>query len=190
MASANAKRRAVFLDRDGTVCEEMGYLNHLSRLRIFPTAAAAIRRLNAAGWPVILLTNQSGVSRKIFPEALVAQIHEKIAADLAVHGARVDGFYYCPHQKADRCACRKPLPGMIVRASMDHGLDPQKSWMVGDRLADLELGQAVGARTILVLTGYGRGEYEWHRAEWPRQPDRVAEDLASAVEFILEGSTR
>ena len=187
MSSPNAKRRAVFLDRDGTLCEEMGYLNHISRLHIFPFAAEAIRRLNDAGWPVIVVSNQSGVSRKIFPETLVEQVHQRIAAELAAQGARVDAFYYCPHQKADRCACRKPMPGLIVRAAMDHGLEPEGSWMVGDRHADLELGHAVGARTILVLTGYGRGDYEWHHAEWPRQPERVADDLRGAVDIILEG---
>jgi D-glycero-D-manno-heptose 1,7-bisphosphate phosphatase len=183
----NAKRRAVFLDRDGTLCEEVGYLNHISRLRVYPFAAEAIRRLNRAGWPVVVVSNQSGVARKFFPESLVEQVHQRIAAELAAYSAHVDAFYYCPHQKADRCACRKPLPGLIVRASMDLGLEPQRSWMVGDRLADLELGHAVGARTILVLTGYGRGDYEWHHAEWPRQPDKVADDLRGAVDIILEG---
>ncbi len=186
MSNPHAKRRAVFLDRDGTLCEEMGYLNHISRLQMFPFAADAVRRLNDAAWPVIVVTNQSGVSRKIFPESVVTEVHEKIAAELAARGARVDGFYHCPHQKADRCPCRKPLPGLIVRATMDHGLEPVGSWMVGDRYADLALGQAVGARTVLVLTGYGRGEYEWHHAEWPQQPGHVAEDLRGAVDFILE----
>jgi len=190
VSSPNAKRRAVFLDRDGTLCEEMGYLNHITRLQIYPFAAAAVRRLNDAGWPVIVVTNQSGVSRKIYPESLIAEVHQRITADFAAQGARVDAFYYCPHQKADRCACRKPLPGLIVRAAMDHGLEPEGSWMVGDRYADLQLGHAVGARTILVLTGYGRGDYDWHHAEWPRQPERVAGDLRVAVDFILGESAR
>jgi D-glycero-D-manno-heptose 1,7-bisphosphate phosphatase len=187
VASPNTKRRAVFLDRDGTLCEEMGYLNHISRLNIFPFAADGVRRLNDAGWPVIVVTNQSGVARDFFPESLVVQVHEKIAHDLAAHGARVDAFYYCPHQKADGCTCRKPLPGLIVRAAADHALEPQGSWMVGDRYADVEMGHAVGARTALVLTGYGRGDYELHRGEWPRQPDVVADDLRGVVDRILEG---
>ncbi len=132
MSSPNARRRAVFLDRDGTLCEEMGYLNHISRLQIYPFAAAAVRRLNDAGWPVIVVTNQSGVARKIYPESLIAEVHARITADFAAQGARVDAFYYCPHQKSDRCACRKPMPGLIVRAAMDLGLEPQGSWMVGD----------------------------------------------------------
>jgi D-glycero-D-manno-heptose 1,7-bisphosphate phosphatase len=188
MASANSKRRAVFLDRDGTLCEEVGYLNHISRLKMYPFAAAAIRRLNDAGWPVIVVTNQSGISRKIFPESLVTEVHDRITAELAAGSARVDGFYYCPHQRADQCDCRKPLPGLIQRAAREHSFDPQGSWIVGDRYGDLETGHAIGARTILVLTGYGRGDYQWHHAAWPRQPDHVAEDLRGAVDHILQGS--
>jgi D-glycero-D-manno-heptose 1,7-bisphosphate phosphatase len=188
VSSPNKKRCAVFLDRDGTLCEEMGYLNHISRLRIFPFAAECVRRLNDAGWPVIVITNQSGVSREFFPELLVVQVHNKIAADLAAQGARVDAFYYCPHQKADGCTCRKPLPGLIVRASADHNLEPEGSWMVGDRYADVEMGHAVGARTGMVLTGYGRGDYELHHGEWPRQPGCVVEDLRGVVDCILKGT--
>ena len=187
MSSANTKRRAVFLDRDGTLCEEMGYLNHISRLKIFPFAAECVRRLNDAGWPVVVITNQSGVARKFFPESLVVEVHEKIGNDLAAQGARVDAFYYCPHQKADRCDCRKPLPGLIERAAKDHSLEPHGSWMVGDRYADVEMGHVVGARTALVLTGYGRGDYDLHHGEWPRQPECVAGDLRGVVDRILEG---
>src|SRR5580658_6997150 len=106
-------RPAVFLDRDGTICEEMGYLNHISRLQIFSFAADAIARLNRAGLPVIVVTNQSGVARRIFPEALIGQVQEKLDAELAAGGARIDAFYYCPHIKDQVCDCRKPLPGMM-----------------------------------------------------------------------------
>ena len=188
MSSPSLKRPAVFLDRDGTLCEEMGYLNHISRVKMYSFAAPAVRRLNDAGWPVFVVTNQSGISRKIFPESLVAEVHEKITAALAAQGAHVDGYYYCPHQKADRCDCRKPLPGLIARACNEHHLTPEGSWMIGDRYGDLELGYAVGARTILVLTGYGAGDYQWHHREWPRQPDHVSEDLGSAVDLILSGN--
>ncbi len=185
LSDASAPRPAVFLDRDGTLCEEMGYLNHISRLVIYPFAAAAVRRLNQAGLPVIVVTNQSGVSRKIFPESLISQVHERISAALGVHGARVDGYYYCMHQQSDACSCRKPLPGLIEHAVREHRLDPAKSWVIGDRYVDIELGQAVGARTILVMTGYGRGEFEWRVADSPRPPDFVADDLSAAVDCIL-----
>ncbi len=181
-------RRGVFLDRDGTVCEEMGYLNHLSRFRMFPFAGEAIRRLNEAHLPVIVVTNQSGVARGNFPEALVHQVHEKLKDELALAGARVDGIYFCPHRSEEACGCRKPRPGMLERAARDHALDLGRSYVVGDRGADIELAHACGARSILVLTGYGRGEYEWQRSRWKRQPDYVAENLATAVDVILRES--
>ena len=186
MSDAGARQRAVFLDRDGTICEEMGYLNHISRFRMYPFAADAIRRLNQAGLPVIVVTNQSGVARGIFPESLVYRVHEKMIAELAVAGARVDGVYFCPHRSEDACGCRKPHPGMLERAAREHGLELAGSYVVGDRYDDLEMAERIGGRGILVLTGYGRGEYELYRAKRPKQTDRVAEDLSAAVNLILE----
>lgn len=180
-----APRAGVFLDRDGTICEEMGYLNHISRLRIFPFAARAIRRLNEANLPVIVVTNQSGISRGIFPESLVVEIHQRMTEELVAQGARLDGFYYCAHTRQDDCDCRKPLPGLLLRAAREHGIDLARSFVVGDRYGDIELAHAVGGRGLLVLTGYGRGEYELHNEEWPRQPDSVVEGLPEAVETIL-----
>jgi D-glycero-D-manno-heptose 1,7-bisphosphate phosphatase len=186
LRESKALRPAVFLDRDGTICEEMGYLNHLSRLRIFPFAAGAIARLNKAGLPVIVVTNQSGVSRRIFPESLVAQIHARMSQELSASGARVDGYYYCAHTRQDDCSCRKPLPGLLEQAAREHDLRLDGSFVVGDRYADVELAHGVGGRGVLVLTGYGRGEYELHRQEWAHQPDSIAEDLSEAVDRILE----
>ena len=185
MPESKVLRPAVFLDRDGTICEEMGYLNHLSRLHIFPFAAKAISRLNKAGLPVIVVTNQSGISRGIFPESLVAQIHARISEELSAGGARVDGYYYCSHTRQQDCACRKPLPGLLEQAAREHGLRLEGSFVVGDRYADVGLAHGVGGRGILVLTGYGRGEYELHAQEWPRQPDSVVDDLSAAVDAIL-----
>ena len=185
MPEARPLRRAAFLDRDGTICEEMGYVNHVDRLQIFPFAAAAIRQLNEAQVPVIVVTNQSGVARDIFPESLVHQVHEKMIAELSAGGARVDAIYFCPHKTEDACECRKPNPGLLERAAGEHALDLSSSWVVGDRYADLEMGYAAGARGILVMTGYGRGEYELHRTRWARQPDALAANLTEAVRRIL-----
>ncbi|HKO05822.1 MAG TPA: HAD family hydrolase [Candidatus Acidoferrales bacterium] len=178
-------RRAVFLDRDGTLCEEVGYLNHITRLHIFPFVATAVRRLNDAGFPVIVVTNQSGAARGIFPESLIAEVHDRIRHDLAVSGARIDAFYACPHRSEDGCDCRKPRTGLLERAARDHALTLPGSWVVGDRRADVDLARNAGARSVLVLTGYGRGEFEWHAPGWPYPPDFVAEDLGAAVEKIL-----
>jgi D-glycero-D-manno-heptose 1,7-bisphosphate phosphatase len=180
------KKRAVFLDRDGTISEEMGYANHLSRFSVFPYAAAAIRRLNEAGLPVIVVTNQSGAARGFFPESLIQEIHAKMEAELAAGGARVDGIYYCPHIRDDNCNCRKPLPGMLERAAAEHSFEVKGSTLVSDRYDDIAMAQTAGCTGILVLSGYGRGEYAWNRRKWPRDPDAVVEDLKQAVDLIFE----
>lgn len=185
MSEARLLHPAVFLDRDGTIAEEMGYVNHVDRLQIFPYAAEAIRCLNQAEIRVIVVTNQSGVARNIFPESLVHEVHKKMVAELAAAGAWIDAIYFCPHKSEDVCECRKPNPGMLDHAAREHGLDLARSWVVGDRYADLEMAYAAGARGILVMTGYGRGEYELHRTAWPRQPDLVTENLKDAVRHIL-----
>jgi D-glycero-D-manno-heptose 1,7-bisphosphate phosphatase len=186
MSEAQQLRRAVFLDRDGTIGEELGYVNHIDRFQIFPYAAESIRELNRAEIPVIVVTNQSGIARNIFPESLVHEVHKKMVAELAAGGAWIDAIYFCPHKSEDACECRKPNPGLLERAAREHAVDLAASWVVGDRYADLEMGYAAGSRGILVMTGYGRGEYELHRSAWPRQPDGLAENLKDAVRNILQ----
>jgi len=168
----------------------MGYLNHLSRLEVFPFAARSIRRLNRAGLPVIVVTNQSGVARDFFPESLLAQVHKKMKRQLARGGARVDAIYYCPHIRDDRCDCRKPLPGMLKRAAQEHHLDLRRSTIVSDRFDDIHMGHQAGCRTILVLTGYGAGEHQWHGKIWLRQPAHIAKNLEQAVEIILTNNQK
>lgn len=190
---SEARRPAVFLDRDGTINEQMGYLNHISRLHLLHGAAEAIARLNQAGLPVVVVSNQSGVGRGYFPETLVSQIHRRLKTLLARAGASLDGVYYCPHHpqavlpayRVD-CLCRKPRPGLIQRAAAELHLDPTRSFMVGDQVSDLQLGRAVGATSVLVRTGYGRGEEEHLLPGSGVVPDYTAEDLAGAVDWILE----
>jgi D-glycero-D-manno-heptose 1,7-bisphosphate phosphatase len=180
-----APRPAVFLDRDGTLAEEVGYLNHLSRFRMFPFAASAVRRLNEAGLPVIVITNQSGVGRGYFPESLVHEVHNLMAQQLADAGAHLDAVYYCPHTSSDNCCCRKPKAGMLDRAAREHAIDLKRSCVVGDKYDDIEVASNAGAQSILVRTGYGEGELAWHAAKWPSQPAFVAQDLAEAADWIL-----
>ena len=161
-------------------------MNHVSRFRMFPFAAAAIRRLNEAMLPVIVITNQSGVGRGYFPESLVHTVHERMTEQLAAQRARIDAIYYCPHTGADRCDCRKPKPGLLERAAREYHLDLRHSFVIGDRYGDIELAHRVGARGVLVRTGYGEGELTWHAAKWPQQPDFVAKDLGAASQWILE----
>jgi D-glycero-D-manno-heptose 1,7-bisphosphate phosphatase len=153
---------------------------------MLPFAAAAIRALNQRNLPVIVITNQSGVARGYFPESLVHIVHDRMTQELTAAGARLDAVYYCPHQGPDACDCRKPKPGLLHRAARDQALDLGRSFVVGDRYGDVELAHGVGARGILVRTGYGAGEVQWHSAKWPVPPDFVAEDLSAAVDWILD----
>ena len=180
-------RPAVFLDRDGTLSEEIGYIRDPSRFSLFPWAGPSIRRLNESGLPAVLITNQSGVGRGYFETGLVDRIHEILTERIAMEGARLDGIYYCPHHPDAGCGCRKPRPGMLLEASRKLGLDVARSVMVGDQYTDVGAGRAAGARTILVLTGAGREQYERHGQSGP-QPDHVVGDLSEAVTLILETS--
>ena len=185
LPDSRAPRPAVFLDRDGTIAEEVGYLNHANRFRMFSFAAGAVCGLNEAGLLVFVITNQSGVGRGYFPESLVWTVHEIMTRELSTAGARLDAIYYCPHTSADACECRKPKPGMLERAAREHGLDLQRSFVVGDRFGDIELARNVAARSVLVRTGYGEGELAWHAANWPIQPGYIAPTLTEAADWIL-----
>jgi D-glycero-D-manno-heptose 1,7-bisphosphate phosphatase len=164
----------------------MGYINHLSRFRLLPQAIDAIRRLNEAGVKVVVVTNQSGAARGYFPASLVDEIHAHLKQLLAAEGAHLDGIYACLHGPADGCACRKPRPTLMEQAARDLDLDLSRSYLVGDRYLDIQTAANAGAKGILVLTGYGRGEYEYLRAAARVQPVHVAPDLQEAVEWILQ----
>jgi D-glycero-D-manno-heptose 1,7-bisphosphate phosphatase len=189
-----ALRPAVFLDRDGTLTEEVGYVNHPRRLRLQPRSAEAVRRLNGAGIAVVIVTNQAGIARGYFSEEVLAAVHATLVSQLKDEGAYLDGIYACTHHPTAGeppyrmvCDCRKPRPGLLLRAAAELGLDLSRSTLVGDRASDLVAGRAAGTRSVLVLTGYGLGEWEYQRDSFPVQPDHVAEDLLDAVEWVLEG---
>lgn len=188
------KRRAVFMDRDGTISEEVGYVNHASRYRIFPFSAEAVRLLNERGWLAILVTNQAGVARGYFTEDLIGEVHGVLKRELEKGGARLDAIYYCAHHPTVGeepyrfdCDCRKPRPGLIRRAAEEFDIDLANSWMIGDRHSDIVLAHNAGVRSVFVMTGYGRGEWEHQRAAWKHQPELVAENLLEAVEKIVAG---
>ncbi len=184
--------KAVFLDRDGTINEEMGYVNHIERFHLLPRVGQAIRLLNQHGWKAVVITNQSGVAKGYFPESLIHEIHRRMQDLLKKEGAHLDGIYYCPHHPdagappyRQKCRCRKPATGLIEDAVKELDLDTSASYMVGDRGMDIAFAHKVGARGILVLTGYGRGEWEHARDQWSAKPDYVAEDLFAAAQWIL-----
>jgi D-glycero-D-manno-heptose 1,7-bisphosphate phosphatase len=183
-------RPAVFLDRDGTLLEEAGYLDRLDRLVFFPYSVDAVRLLNRANFAVIVVTNQAGIARGIFKESFVAEAHRHISARVSAGGAHVDGYYYCPHhpeavieQYRKSCDCRKPEPGLLRQAASEHGLALDRSFVIGDRWHDLEAGQRVGARGVLVRTGYGKTEERTPHARVT--PAAVADNLVEAVSWIL-----
>ena len=184
-------RRAVFLDRDGTLVEEAGYLDRLERLVFFPYSVDAVRLLNRSDLAVVIVTNQAGIARGIFKETFVAEAHCHIRERLAAGGARIDAFYYCPHYPTGTveryravCDCRKPQPGLLRRAAADLDIDLAQSFVVGNRWHDLAAGQAVGARGVLVRTGLGK------RDEWKPEPGTaaaaIADNLMDAAAWILE----
>jgi D-glycero-D-manno-heptose 1,7-bisphosphate phosphatase len=204
---------AIFLDRDGTINEEIGYMDRLEKLRLIPKAAEAIRLINASGMKTVVVTNQSGVARGIFNESLVAEIHARLAEMLRAEGAFLDGIYFCPHHPTEGrgdylrgCECRKPSPGLLLRAAAELHLDAARSYMVGDTLKDIEAGGRAGAQGILVRTGYGEeaaaelesrkhGDMMPHRVPIEKtgaqgeagivQPVHIAGDLLAAVKWIL-----
>jgi D-glycero-D-manno-heptose 1,7-bisphosphate phosphatase len=190
------KRRAVFIDRDGTLSEEVGYINHPSRFLLFPYAAAAVKLLNDQEWLAVIITNQAGVARGYFDEAMIQTVHDNLKLELQSAGARIDGIYYCAHHPSvgeppyrQDCDCRKPKPGLIKRAAADLDIDVQQSWMIGDRYSDIELARNAGVRAALVLSGYGRGEWENQRSTWQHQPDLIAENLFEAIASITGAAT-
>ena len=185
-------KRAVFIDRDGTISEEVGYINHPSRFSLFPYAASAVQHLNENGWLAILVTNQAGVARGYFSEDMIQTVHAVMTADLESNGAKLDAIYYCVHHPSVGeppyrfdCECRKPKPGLISRAAKDFDIDLNESWMVGDRYSDIELARNAGLKSAFVLSGYGRGEWEHQRASWTEKSDLVAENLLEAVHLIV-----
>lgn len=183
--------RAVFLDRDGTLIEEAGYLDRIERLVFFPYTVDAVRVLNRAGFAIVVITNQAGIARGIVREAFVAEAHRHISMRLEAGGARIDAFYYCPHYpeglvEAYRttCDCRKPQPGLLRRAAVDLDLDLARSFVVGDQWHDLAAGRAVGARGVLVRTGLG-----WRAEAKPEAqlvPDAIVDNLMDAAAWILQ----
>jgi D-glycero-D-manno-heptose 1,7-bisphosphate phosphatase len=171
------KRPAVFLDRDGTLIEEVNYLARVEDLRIFPYSAEAIRILKNLGFLMVVVTNQSGIGRGVYDVAAMQTIHDEIQKELA---GDIDAFYFCPHTPEEGCRCRKPNTGMIQAACREHSIDIETSWMIGDKDIDVEVGRNAGLSTLLVLTGYGLE----HQRSLKVQPDKIVSDLLEAAYHV------
>lgn len=186
--------KIVFLDRDGTLNEEVHYLHRPEDMHLLEGVQQALRRLKEAGFKLVVITNQAGVARGYYTEEDVKLLHGYMNEILSAEGARIDGFYYCPHHpvhgigsyKKD-CSCRKPGIGMFLQAEKQFAVDKAHSYMIGDKLLDTQAGKNYGVTSILVGTGYGKELYEAGRAGTDEEPsyDYYAEDLSQAADWIL-----
>jgi D-glycero-D-manno-heptose 1,7-bisphosphate phosphatase len=186
------KKPAVFIDRDGTINEQMGYVNHLSRFKILPRVPQAVRMLNHHGFLVLVVSNQSGVARGYYPLDLVKTLHHLLVTRIREKKGSIDGIFFCPHHPAGSvpefsrdCDCRKPKTGLIEQACKSFEIDLQRSFVVGDMCTDVELAQRAGLPGVLVKTGYGLGEIEYILPRKTVKPSHIAEDLLDAVRWIL-----
>ncbi len=182
--------KAVFLDRDGTIVEDVGYLSSPEQIKFIPGSIDAIKSLNQSGFKVIVISNQSGIARGHFTEDMLQTIDKIIHRGLLHGGAHIDAHYYCPHHPEQgvypyqqECECRKPNTGLIKKATEKFNVDPNSSFMIGDKTTDIELGKRSGLKTALVKTGYGQKQIEH-----AKEPDKIAENLAEAVKWVLSTS--
>jgi D-glycero-D-manno-heptose 1,7-bisphosphate phosphatase len=190
------KNTAVFLDRDGTINEEVGYLDNLDKIQIIPGAREAIQLINLSGMKAIVITNQAGVARGFFTEEFVQAANKLIQSELKKKGAYIDGFYYCPHHPTEgkgiylqSCNCRKPAPGMLLTAASEFNINLAESYLIGDTFGDIQTAKSAGLKAVLVKTGYGnellqRGDSKETMPEI--KPDYIAEDILHAVQWILK----
>lgn len=193
------KNPAIFLDRDGVINKEVGYLDSLDKLMIFPSTFEAVRLINLSGFKAVVVTNQAGVAKGLFTEAFVRETHEYLQAALKQKNAAIDAFYYCPHHPTEGspryrriCDCRKPAPGLFLQAANDMDIDLSASFMIGDRYRDIEAAHRAGAKGVLVKTGYGTDMLEnaGPDQETPQgKPEFIAEDILQAVHWILRNQT-
>ena len=187
------KRPAVFIDRDGTINEQMGYINHVSRFVLIPGTAEGIRLLNRHRYLAIIVSNQSGVARGYFPMELIDRVHAHLNDLLAKEGANIDGIFFCPHyprgivpEYSVECDCRKPRTGLVQKACEEFDIDMKNSYVIGDRCSDIELAERSNLQGIMVRTRYGLGDIEYVLPHKPFNPQHIARDLLHAIRWIIE----
>jgi histidinol-phosphate phosphatase family protein len=185
--------RAAFIDRDGNLIHEVGYISSLERIKFYSRSVKAVKFLKENGYKIIVVTNQSGVARNYIPESFVRDAHKKISAMLKKHGLKIDAFYYCPHHPKKAvikkylvdCSCRKPKTGMIDAAVKRFNIDLKESFTIGDKLTDVHLGKNAGTKTALVMTGYGKKEKKLIKTPYDR-PDVIAKDFYQAARMLVK----
>jgi histidinol-phosphate phosphatase family protein len=179
--------KAVFLDRDGTIIEEKNYLSDPAQVNILPGVGRGLQLLSNHGFKLILTTNQSGIARKYFTLSQLKSVHKKMVMLLAKSGVKLDAIYYCPHAPDDRCSCRKPLIGMILKAKTRFNLDLTKSYSIGDKLTDVQLAHNFNGKGILVLTGYGKKERGLITKQ--TKPEFISKTLYETAKWIITDSS-
>ena len=184
--AATGCRPAVFLDRDGTINDDTGYIDSPGRLVLIGGASSAIKKLNLKGFRAVVITNQSGVGRGYFSKEASDAVNKRLEEILKKQGAHLDAIYYCPHHPDDNCECRKPGTGLLEKAKRDFNIDFKKSYVVGDKASDVEIAKNIGCKGILVLTGMGKDE----KKKLKSVPSYIADDLKDAVEWIIKDSCK
>ena len=175
-------KKFILIDRDGTLNEEKQYLSDPNEMELIAGAGTALKKLQDAGFGIVVITNQSGIARGYFNIAQLDRIHSRLKSMLVEFGVRLDGIYYCPHAPEDHCDCRKPMPGLVYQAVKAHGFLPREAWMIGDKEIDIQLGRAIGAKCILVRTGYGKS------FEKDSNADFVVDDISDAATVVLRSN--
>jgi histidinol-phosphate phosphatase family protein len=178
-------RKAVFVDRDGTLNVNIDYLGDPAGYQLYPGVAEGLRLLRQKGFLIIVVTNQSGIGRGLFDEAALARVHDRMRADLAKGGASIDALYFCPHTPDEKCGCRKPGTAMFERAIREHGIDAARSFVIGDMMLDVEAGKKIGARAAIVPEPKNLEKTKKEMGGWGFRPDFFGEDFLSAVRWIL-----
>ena len=185
MGKRNNKQPAAFLDRDGTIIFDKNYLSDPGQVKLYAKAAESINKLRKAGFKIIVVTNQSGIARKMFDEKDLAKVNKRFVSLLKKDGAKIDGLYYCPHIDEDKCRCRKPLAGMVFKAAKEHNIDLKKSYTAGDSVRDYLLGFNAGAKGVMVLTGHGKKQQKKISSQ-KIPPLAVLKNLKQAADFIVK----
>ena len=178
------KNKAVFIDRDGTINVNVEYLDDPEDFKMYPNVAKGIKLLNRSGFKVIVVTNQSGIARGFFSEKTLGRIHQRVRDDLSKKGAFVDAIYYCPHHPNDGCNCRKPNTGLFQQAIRELNIDVKRSFIIGDRMLDIEAGYKIGCKTVLVPENKEKIEKEMKESNI--EPDYICDNFYSGVKYILE----
>ena len=188
--------KTIFLDRDGVINRnppDKGYVRKWEEFTFIPNARKAIRELTESGYRIIVITNQSGIGRGLYSEESVADIHSRMVAEVSKTGGTIDAVYYCPHHPDAGCECRKPNPGMLIRAAREHNIELSNAYLIGDWITDIEAGQRVGATTFLVLTGLGQESYYhyistkscWRADKNGHRPEKIFTNLYTATRWLL-----